>query len=265
MKKTTFAALALASALSLQATPVYIWAVTENAYLARVDATTGATTVVGNTGTMLNDIAIDNNGDMWGIDHTTFYKVNKATGALTAIGNHSIQNGAGLGVAADGFTILGVGSGTQFLFTMNLLTGASTAIGGVGMGTEASGDVATNNGRLFMSSAGVLPQNHVISEIDLATGERIGAFGVTEYGAGVWPGKGLTSGSDGVLYLGSLDKVYAINTTVGPNFGQAISSVTMDVAGLGQIRGLASEVPEPGTMALFGFGLIALGLARRNR
>ena len=91
-------------------------------------------------------------------------------------------------------------------------------------------------------------------------------LGATEYGHNISPGKGLASGSDGILYLGSLDKIYAINTTVGANFGEAtIPGVTLDVAGLGQIRGLASEVPEPATMALVGFGLCALGFARRRR
>lgn len=266
MKKTLQLLALLSATIGLQAAPIMLWAVTENAFLAQVDATTGATTVVGNMGTMLNDIAIDANGDMWGITHTSFYKVNKSTGALTYVGDHTIQNGAGLGVGGDGFTILGVGSGSQFLYTMNVLTGASTAVGLVGMGTDASGDIATNNGRLFMSSAGASPSNHVITEVDPITGERIGAFGATEYGHNISPGKGLASGSDGILYLGSLDKIYAINTTVGANFGEAtIPGVTLDVAGLGQIRGLASEVPEPATMALVGFGLCALGFARRRR
>lgn len=277
MKKLLFTLTLLSAAAHTHATPI-LWASTENAYLVRIDAANGDTHVVGPTslaGTpvMLNDIAIDNNGDMWGITHTSFYRVDRFTGALTFIGDHTIQSGAGLGIASDGLTVLGVGSGTQTLFSIDTSTGASTPFAG-GMSTEATGDIASYFGQLFMTSAGDANGGHRLAEIDPATGNLVGSMGPAEYGQGIWPAKGIATGSDGILYIGSRDRVYAIPTS-GPDFGVAITpGVAMNIVsggnlvgpdGLGQIRGLASELPEPGTLATFGLGLAALGLARRRR
>lgn len=276
--KNLLCSLALLTAtVAAHAAPVYLWGNTENAYLVRIDATTGDTFVAGQTtfmgnNLMLNDIAIDANGNMWGITHTSFYKIDRNTGVLTFIGDHTIQSGAGLGIASDGFTVLGVGSGTQMLFSINTADGASTPFGG-SMGTEASGDIASFGNQLFMTAAGDANGGHRLAQIDPVTGSLVGSMGPAEYGNGIWPAKGIATGSDGVLYIGSRDRVYAI-PTFGPGFGIAVTpGVAMNVTGgamvgpdgLGQIRGLASELPEPGTWAMLGIGLAALGLARRNR
>ena len=276
--KNLLCSLALLTAtVTVQAGPI-LWASTENAYLVRIDALTGDTFVVGNTAdggnnVLLNDIAIDKNGDMWGITHTSFYRVDRNTGALTFIGDHTIQAGAGLGIASDGFTVLAVGAGTQFLFTINTADGSSAPFGGAGMGTEASGDIASYNGQLFMSASGDANGGHRLAQINPLTGELVGSMGPAEYGHNIWPAKGIATGSDNVLYIGSRDHIYAVPTS-GVNFGVAVTpGVAMNITGgamvgpdgLGQIRGLASDLPEPGTLALVGFSLAALGLARRRR
>jgi hypothetical protein len=276
MKKLLCSLTLLAATASLQAAPIWLWGNTENAYLVRIDATTGDTVVVGNTtlggsNLMLNDIAIDVNGQMYGITHTSFYRVDKSTGMLTFIGNHTIQSGAGLGIASDGLTVLGVGSGSQSLFSIDTATGASTAFAG-SMNTEASGDIASYGSQLFMTASGNSAGGHVLVEIDPATGNSIGGFGPAEYGQGIWPAKGIATGSDNILYIGSRDRVYAIPTS-GMAFGIAVPpGVAMNIISgapigtdLGQIRGLASELPEPGTWAMLGTGLLALGFARRRR
>ena len=267
MKITKLLAL-LTLAVGLQAAPITLWMVTDGAYLAQVDALTGNTTVVGNMGTVLNDIAIDNNGDMWGLDHTGFYKIDRTSGALTFIGAHSITGGNGLGVGPDGFTVYAVGH-DQILYTINTGTGASTAVGAMGTGTESVGDIASHEGGLFLTAQGVYsgpdPGGHRLAQIDPLTGAMVGSFGPPEHGSNIYNAKGIASGSDGVLYIGALDTIYAIPSN-GISFGNAIvPGVTINVANLGIIRGLASEVPEPGTMALLGLGLVAFGIRRHRK
>lgn len=64
-----------------------LWVSTGGAGLATVDVATGATSLIGGTSVVLTDIAFSPTGDLYGITFTGLYKVNSGTGATTFVGN----------------------------------------------------------------------------------------------------------------------------------------------------------------------------------
>lgn len=99
--------------------------------LATVDVTTGTVSVIGSMGVTMTDIAFDPSGNLYGIGFTGLYSINATTAATTLIGNHGISSGNALVFGSDG-TLYGAGAGTTSLFTINPLTGAANNLGSMG-------------------------------------------------------------------------------------------------------------------------------------
>jgi hypothetical protein len=251
--KRASAALVLSSAAIVAHAAPILWVSTGGAQLATVDVATGATSVVGGTGTALTDIAFSPTGDLYGISFSALYKVNSSTGATTLVGNLGSVSGTAnaLVFGADG-TLYMAGSS---LYSVNTSTGAASAIGAIGF--QSGGDLAFIGGDLYMASNG----NQLI-QVNVATGAGavIGNLGVASM-------FGLATPDNVNLYGVAGQSVYLVNTTTGAatfqsTFAPTLSGGAFGLAFLTEAGG-GGNVPEPGTLALVAVAL--LGAAARRR
>ena len=251
IKSAVTAAIVCCSALAAQAAPI-LWLSTSNNQLATVDVATGASNVIGNTGVFLTDIAFNPTGSLYGISFTDLYSVNKNTGQTTLIGNLGSVNGTAnaLVFGSDG-TLYMAGS---TLYTVNTITGASTSVGGIGF--QSAGDLAFVGSDLFMAA----DNDHLVKVDTLTgTGTDIGAIGVQSV-------FGLASPDNATLYGMAGQAVFTINTSNGA----AGSPVTFApllggfAAGSAFVTEAGASVPEPGTLALLGVSMAALGWTQRR-
>lgn len=174
--------------------------------LLRVDSTTGAATLIGNTGSVgpFTDLAVSPTGVLWGITFTSVYRINPSTAALTFVGDHGVSAANALAFTPDGTLYTASGS-SPILHTINTSTGVATALPG-GMGTNSDGDLAFNNGQLYL--AGTNGQLVRITLGATITGTNVGSFGVADV-------YGLAPGASGTLLALAGRTVYEANTTTG--------------------------------------------------
>jgi streptogramin lyase len=124
------AATFLAAPQALRADPV-LYVDDANGVLGKVDVATGGVTIIGSTAQALTDIAFDPTGGLWGLTSTDLYRINATTGAATLVGAHGINGGNALVFGADG-TLYAAGSNTTNLYQLNTATGAGTDLGNIG-------------------------------------------------------------------------------------------------------------------------------------
>lgn len=157
-----------------------IWSAATNGSIVSVNTITGATVVVGNAGVTLTDIALDSNGDLWGVTRLGgLYSVDTSTGlasfssALNAFElNALVSDGVG-----------GLFAANQFgdFYTINTTTGVATLIGNMGVGS--AGDLEFANSTLYLSAIPDISDPTAPNElwtVDPATGAAtfVGSFGV---------------------------------------------------------------------------------------
>jgi hypothetical protein len=234
-----------------------LWVDDANGIIGKVDAPTGAVTIVGNSGVILTDIAFDPTGNLYGISFTDLYRINTATGAATLIAPHGVPGGNALVFRKDG-TLFSSGFASTDLFTINPATGATADVGNVGI--ASAGDLAFANGHLYLTAI-----NNDLIRIDL-TGANVSGF--TDVGpVGFSNVFGLASPDNIHLYGVAGTKVLSID----PNTGQGTVVSDYSGQGLANANGSAffaeagAVAPEPSRLVMFVLGTASLAIFRRCR
>ena len=152
-----------------------LYAVDKDNRLATIDIDTGSVSVVA-TMTLetvaeeMTDIAIKPDGSMFGISQNRTYSIDKATGAVTFLGFHSMP-GLGNALASDSSGQLYAASNSStFVYEIDSTTGVGTAFRNVGF--ISSGDLVFRLDDLYMSATNAMSDDDDIIEIEgpIATG-----------------------------------------------------------------------------------------------
>jgi hypothetical protein len=204
-----------------------VFYVADDTQLAVVDVAHKTVRIIGNTGTFLNDIAFDPNGNLFGISGSQLFSLNPTTGAATAVGSPT-----GLGdttplVFSDAGTLY---TATTSLCTVSPLTGLGVTVGSGGDPYRASGDLAFLDGTLYLSSAFNLAGDSLV-RLNPANGAGtlVGPVGFPIV-------YGLASNDDVSLYGFSGNKVIRIDPATGA--GTLVWDIN-GLNGLGTVNGAA--------------------------
>jgi hypothetical protein len=259
----TIAVMAGATGFAQAGLIIYVEDVNNN--LGVVDATTGVVSKVvaikGTSGDTVTDIAFNASGVLYGVTgpgaHSNLYTINITTGQATLVGGIGASEINALTFGSDG-SLYAASANTTNIYKLNLNNGNGTDLGSDGF--VSSGDLAFNNGSLYLTANG--PRSDIdLIKINL-TGNSVS--GGTNLGVVGYPVvHGLVTGSDGVLYGASNTDIISINPQSG--MGTFVSDYTNNTLGLGDARGATTMpesvvVPVPGNIALLFSGSLALAL-----
>jgi hypothetical protein len=238
--------------------------VTGNLY--SVDLTTAAATPIGNTGQLVEGLAISPQGALFATDFLGgLFSVNKTTGAATLIGSTGVGDIEGL--TFRGTTLIGTDfsnlGGPTTVYAINTSTAAPTATTSFSQGpVRAMALVDTNNVDVASDS----PVSQSLVQVDLTTGTNTVLGQLPSTGAALIAA--MNFGTDGNLYaLDPLGNEFIIasngaGTLVDNTGGQDWLDLTM-ASSTG-----TSAVAEPDSMALLltaGLGLFSIRAWHRSR
>jgi uncharacterized repeat protein (TIGR01451 family) len=195
--------------------------------LGEVNVATRQVRVIGSMGVTLTDIAFDPRGNLYGLSSSAFYRIDPQTAAITLIGRHGIPCGNALEFDDNG-TLFATGCSTTSLFTVDIATGVATPFGN--MGFSSRGDLAFNNGTLYLAAS-----NNQLVRIDLANGAvgtAVGPFGFRSV-------FGLDTDTNRALFGFSHTTVLSVNLSTG------VGTPVFDYGGHGLGRANGASFPGP--------------------
>lgn len=185
--------------------------------LASIDVTSGKVYLVSTPGTRMSDIAFDAHKNLWGVDPIEFYTIG-SDAVRTPIGPHGIPGANAIAFGPDG-TLYAAGSASTSLYTIDMDTGAATAVADTGYISD--GGMAFMDGKILLASHGMLVG---IDPADNWSTTVIGPIGFSS----IW---GLTVSADGVLYgfnnlsVITIDPSTGAGTQVWDVSGQGLSTL----------------------------------------
>jgi len=112
---------------------------TANEDLYEIDIPAGTSTLIGDMGVFMTDIALDpTTGNLWGITFTQLYSIDKTNANVVLIGSLGTGDSNALTFGDDG-TLYEAGNSSTDLRTVDLTDGSTTVVGNIGF--VSSGDL----------------------------------------------------------------------------------------------------------------------------
>lgn len=233
-----------------------------------INETTGAGTLLGSSGFGdMNSMARNSAGILYSATHSSLITINPVTGAGTLASTLSGFGAEGIDIRGLAFSSTGVlyavndgGSlANDLLYTINASTGAMTLVGtmafvGVLSLTFSSGGTLYG----FDGGGGLItidPLTAAATDVNPAIGGSINDIQTIAFSPG------------GTLY-GGRNNLFTIDLTTGARtlVGGGSGGTFVDVRGMEFLAAAGPvPVPEPGTLALLGIGVVGLAFCRRKR
>lgn len=226
-----------------------LWGNDDLGNLFTVDIPTGQATLIGNSGLVLNDIAWDAHGNLYGIDYDYLYKINPADASVMQVGPIGSEQAVALVFDEHG-TLWAAGSS---MLKLDPATGHGTVFCGLGEFT-AAGDLALDSDwNLYVTtSAGYL------LKVDRTGGQVVNVGSISDRDV-----YGFARDADGTLYGMTWRNMLM---TINPLSGQGTYVRQITGGFLGGTFGSSftdEAIPEPAGLALVALGG-AIALVRRR-
>ena len=155
----------------------------------------------------LTDIAFSPDGELFGINFNTLFRVSLVSGETTSLGPHDMSLGNSLTFDSDG-TLYGMGSSDE-LTQLSPFGGLSNVLFDTGFNPE--GDIAFNQGQLFLSAdgpLGVFESQFVNIDIAGSSASLVGSLDLRNVNA-------MATGPDGVLYAAGVTSLVSVDIATG--------------------------------------------------